>query len=263
MTRVRTVIARLDRSSALGAGARVYDVSRKFWKIYVHAHNAYLLQSFVFRSVLPRVHSSHCPPYAYTRLFFPPRAVAKRERAWFVKFAHLFVYRHTIELKTRLSLYECVDTDGVCAATQELHPLFITLRRAWWSSEPRCNTHLPLSVDRSFLSHVLSLVPVHHAERTACSPWNASFVEQHCAILNNLPAHFQRRCRDNSCPNAGPSARRTSELFACVSVRYVEGADIGPRWRDIFERIWLFQVFTILSSLHCSEWFQAKYLSVE
>lgn len=61
--------------------------------------------------------SPHCPPCVHERVscFPAEKGCARGAGSGFVKFAHLFVYRHTIELKTRLSLYECVDTDGVCA----------------------------------------------------------------------------------------------------------------------------------------------------
>ena len=85
----------------------------------------------------------------------------------------------------------------MCVATHELHPLFITLRRAWWSSEARA-PHGPSPLSLSFCLYFSRFFFSFFKPRSApllfsrrgggrgWFLWNGSFVAQHCAILNNL-----------------------------------------------------------------------------
>lgn len=129
----------------------------------------------------------------------------ERERSWFVKFAHLFVYRHTIELKlgrVRMNAWTPAAYVRRYAWTSSLiHNPSKGLMELRGSYTAR-TISIPLSLSVSlFFCLYFSRFFFFVFQTPICSPlvftyeaggvdsaflWNASFVARHCAILNNL-----------------------------------------------------------------------------
>lgn len=127
------------------------------------------------------------------------------ERSWFVKFAHLFVYRHTIELKlgrVRMNAWTPAAYVRRYAWTSSLiHNPSKGLMELRGSYTAR-TISIPLSLSVSlFFCLYFSRFFFFVFQTPICSPlvftyeaggvdsaflWNASFVARHCAILNNL-----------------------------------------------------------------------------
>lgn len=128
------------------------------------------------------------------------------ERSWFVKFAHLFIYRHTIELKlgrVRMNAWTPAAYVRRYAWTSSLihNPSkgLMELRGSYTARTISIPLSLFLSLSFSVFTFLVFFFFVF--QTPICSPlvftyeaggvdsaflWNASFVARHCAILNNL-----------------------------------------------------------------------------